>query len=65
MLLNDEIDDFSASPAVPIVSGLLGSEVSSIAPGERMLSSMKPAFVKPPGKNLTVGTAGGNRIITM
>jgi gamma-glutamyltranspeptidase len=30
-----------------------------------MLSSMKPAFVKPPGKNLTVGTAGGNRIITM
>jgi gamma-glutamyltranspeptidase/glutathione hydrolase len=65
VLLNDEMDDFSASPGVPNAYGLLGSDANSIAPGKRMLSSMTPAFVILPGKSLIVGTPGGSRIITM
>jgi gamma-glutamyltranspeptidase/glutathione hydrolase len=65
VLLNDEMDDFSASPGVPNGYGLLGSDANAIAPGKRMLSSMTPAFVRLPGKSLIVGTPGGSRIITM
>ncbi len=65
VLLNDEMDDFSASPGVPNAYGLLGSDANAIAPGKRMLSSMTPAFVRLPGKSLIVGTPGGSRIITM
>ena len=65
VLLNDEMDDFSASPGVPNAYGLLGSHANAIQPGKRMLSSMTPAFVHLPDKSLIVGTPGGSRIITM
>ncbi len=65
VLLNDEMDDFSASPGVPNAYGLLGSNANAIQPGKRMLSSMTPAFVYLPEKILISGTPGGSRIITM
>ena len=65
VLLNDEMDDFSAKPGVANVYGLVGNEANAIAPGKRMLSSMTPTFVE--GKNgvAILGTPGGSRIITM
>lgn len=65
VLLNDEMDDFSASPGVPNAYGLLGSDANAIQPGKRMLSSMTPAFVYTPTRRLISGTPGGSRIITM
>jgi len=65
VLLNDEMDDFSALPGVPNVYGLLGSDANAIQPGKRMLSSMTPAFVRTPTRTLVSGTPGGSRIITM
>jgi len=65
VLLNDEMDDFSASPGVPNAYGLLGSDANAIEPGKRMLSSMTPAFVRTPNRTLVSGTPGGSRIITM
>ncbi len=65
VLLNDEMDDFSASPGVPNAYGLLGSDANAIEPGKRMLSSMTPAFVRTPTRTLVSGTPGGSRIITM
>ena len=65
VLLNDEMDDFSAKPGVPNAYGLLGSIANAIQPGKRMLSSMTPAFVNKGDKSLITGTPGGSRIITM
>jgi len=65
VLLNDEMDDFSASPGVPNVYGLVGSEANAIAPGKRMLSSMSPTFVESQAGVAILGTPGGSRIITM
>ncbi len=65
VLLNDEMDDFSASPGVPNAYGLLGSGANAIEPGKRMLSSMTPAFVRTSKRTLVSGTPGGSRIITM
>ena len=65
VLLNDEMDDFSAAPGVPNAYGLLGSDANAIAPGKRMLSSMTPAFVYTADRRLISGTPGGSRIITM
>ncbi len=65
VVLNDEMDDFSASPGVPNAWGLLGSEANAIAPGKRMLSSMTPTFVHAPDRTLVTGTPGGSWIITM
>ena len=65
VLLNDEMDDFSAKPGVPNAYGLLGSTANAIQPGKRMLSSMTPAFVRTQHKSLISGTPGGSRIITM
>jgi gamma-glutamyltranspeptidase/glutathione hydrolase len=65
VLLNDEMDDFSAKPGVPNVYGLIGGEANAIAPGKRMLSSMSPTFVEDRGRVLILGTPGGSRIISM
>ncbi len=65
VLLNDEMDDFSAKPGVPNVYGLVGAEANAIAPGKRMLSSMTPAFVESDATLALLGTPGGSRIITM
>jgi gamma-glutamyltranspeptidase/glutathione hydrolase len=65
VLLNDEMDDFSAKPGVPNVYGLVGGEANAIAPGKRMLSSMTPTFVEGPDGVAILGTPGGSRIISM
>ncbi len=65
VLLNDEMDDFSALPGVPNVYGLVGAEANAIAPGKRMLSSMSPTFVENEDRLVIIGTPGGSRIITM
>jgi len=65
VLLNDEMDDFSAKPGVANAYGLLGSGANAIAPGKRMLSSMSPTFVEGPDRVAILGTPGGSRIITM
>ncbi|HID82299.1 MAG TPA: gamma-glutamyltransferase, partial [Thiotrichales bacterium] len=46
VLLNNEMDDFSAKPGVPNVYGLVGAEANAIEPGKRMLSSMSPTFLE-------------------
>jgi gamma-glutamyltranspeptidase/glutathione hydrolase len=65
VLLNDEMDDFSARPGSPNVYGLVGGEANAIAPGKRMLSSMTPTFVETAAGLAILGTPGGSRIITM
>ncbi len=65
VLLNDEMDDFSAKPGVPNVYGLVGAEANAVAAGKRPLSSMSPTFVESPAGIAILGTPGGSRIITM
>jgi gamma-glutamyltranspeptidase/glutathione hydrolase len=65
VLLNDEMDDFSAQPGVPNAYGLVGGEANAIAPGKRMLSSMTPTFVESDKGVALLGTPGGSRIISM
>lgn len=65
VLLNDEMDDFSAKPGVPNVYGLVGAKANAIEPGKRMLSSMSPTFIESENKMAIIGTPGGSRIITM
>jgi len=65
VLLNDEMDDFSAKPGVPNVYGLVGAEANAIEPGKRMLSSMTPSFLETRDRLAILGTPGGSRIITM
>ncbi len=65
VLLNDEMDDFSAKPGVPNAYGLVGAEANAIAPGKRPLSSMTPTFIESEHGVAILGTPGGSRIITM
>ena len=65
VLLNNEMDDFSAKPGVPNAYGLVGAEANAIAPGKRPLSSMTPTFLETDDKVAILGTPGGSRIITM
>jgi gamma-glutamyltranspeptidase/glutathione hydrolase len=65
VLLNDEMDDFSAQPGVPNAYGLVGGEANAIAPGKRMLSSMTPTFAESERGVAILGSPGGSRIITM
>lgn len=65
VLLNDEMDDFSAKPGVPNVYGLVGAKANAIKPGKRPLSSMSPTFVESKDGVAILGTPGGSRIITM
>jgi gamma-glutamyltranspeptidase/glutathione hydrolase len=65
VLLNDEMDDFSAKPGTPNAYGLVGAEANAIAPGKRMLSSMSPTLVKRDDGLALLGSPGGSRIITM
>ena len=56
VLLNDEMDDFSAKPGVPNAYGLVGAEANAIAPGKRPLSSMTPTFLEGPQGVAVLGT---------
>ncbi len=65
MLLNNEMDDFSAKPGAANAFGLLGGFANAIEPGKRPLSSMTPVIVLKEGQPwLATGTPGGARIIT-
>jgi len=65
VLLNNEMDDFTAKVGVPNLYGLVQGQANAIAPGKRPLSSMSPTIVNKDGKPvLVLGTPGGSRIIT-
>ncbi len=65
ILLNNEMDDFSARAGVPNAYGLVGGRANAIAPGKRPLSSMTPVIVFRDGRPvLATGSPGGSRIIT-
>ncbi|HEY9237793.1 MAG TPA: gamma-glutamyltransferase [Burkholderiaceae bacterium] len=65
VLLNNEMDDFTAKIGVPNLYGLVQGEANAIAPGKRPLSSMSPTLVTKDNKPvMVVGTPGGSRIIT-
>ena len=66
VLLNDEMDDFTAKVGVPNLYGLVQGEANAIQPGKTPLSSMSPTIVTKDGKPVLVtGTPGGSRIITV
>ncbi|MFY7695410.1 MAG: gamma-glutamyltransferase, partial [Cyanobium sp.] len=64
-LLNNEMDDFSASPGTPNAFGLVQGQANAIAPGRQPLSSMAPTLVfRPDGRPwIATGSPGGSRII--
>ncbi|MCS6913555.1 MAG: gamma-glutamyltransferase [Myxococcales bacterium] len=65
VLLNNQMDDFSASPGEPNAFGLVGSEANAVAGGKRPLSSMSPLIaVAPDGRILCAGASGGPTIVT-
>lgn len=65
VLLNNEMDDFSAAEGEPNAYGLIGFAANAIEPGKRMLSSMSPTIVLGEDRTAILGTPGGSRIITM
>lgn len=65
VLLNDEMDDFSAQSGSPNAYELVSESANAIAPGKRPLSSMTPTFVENDQRLMVTGTPGGSRIITM
>ncbi len=65
VLLNNEMDDFSAKPMVANAYGLVGVDANLIAPGKRPLSSMTPTFLEDADRIGIIGTPGGSRIISM
>jgi gamma-glutamyltranspeptidase/glutathione hydrolase len=66
VVMNDEMDDFSAQPGVPNLFGLVGAEANAVAGGKRPLSSMSPTIVRDlKGNNrIVLGAQGGPRITT-
>jgi gamma-glutamyltranspeptidase/glutathione hydrolase len=65
ILLNDEMDDFSAKPGVPNQFGAVGSDANSIEPRKRPLSTMTPTILTKDNKvALVIGTPGGTTILT-
>src|SRR5277367_3598381 len=65
VLLNNELDDFTAAPVASNAYGLVGYEANLPGPGKRPLSSMTPTIVLKDGKPVLVtGSPGGSRIIS-
>jgi len=65
VLLNNELDDFTAKPGAANAYGLVGFSANLPGPGKRPLSSMTPAIVLKDGKPyLITGSPGGSRIIS-
>jgi gamma-glutamyltranspeptidase/glutathione hydrolase len=65
LLVNNEMDDFSAKKGEPNAYGLIGFTANEIQPYKRPLSSMSPTFMIGTEKRAVIGTPGGSRIITM
>jgi gamma-glutamyltranspeptidase/glutathione hydrolase len=65
VLLNNELDDFTAAPGAANAYGLVGFEANLPGPGKRPLSSMAPTIVLKDGNPVLVtGSPGGSRIIS-
>jgi gamma-glutamyltranspeptidase/glutathione hydrolase len=65
IVMNNEMDDFSAAPGIPNQFGLLGAKANEITPNKRPLSSMTPTIVmKENDLFFTTGSPGGARIIS-
>jgi gamma-glutamyltranspeptidase/glutathione hydrolase len=65
IVLNNEMDDFSAAPDVPNAFGLVGYDANAVEAGKRPLSSMTPTILRRDGEPwMTLGSPGGSRIIT-
>ena len=65
VLLNNELDDFTAAAGAANAYGLVGYEANLPGPGKRPLSSMTPTIVMRGSKPVLVtGTPGGSRIIS-
>jgi gamma-glutamyltranspeptidase/glutathione hydrolase len=66
VILNNELDDFTAAVGASNYYGLVGYEANLPGPGKRPLSSMTPTIVEDAKGNvlMLVGAAGGPRIIT-
>ena len=65
VLVNNQMDDFSAKEGEPNAYGLIGFQANEIQPFKRPLSSMSPTFMIGADKRAVIGTPGGSRIITM
>jgi gamma-glutamyltranspeptidase/glutathione hydrolase len=66
IVMNNEMDDFTAKVGASNLYGLVQGQVNAIAPGKRPLSSMSPTIVSRDGKPvLVIGAPGGSRIITV
>lgn len=65
VLLNNELDDFTAAPGASNAFGLVGYEANLPGPGKRPLSSMTPTIVLKDNKPILItGSPGGSRIIS-
>lgn len=65
ILLNNQMDDFSAKPGAANAYGLVGADANAVEPKKRPLSSMTPTIVMKNGKVFMVtGSPGGSTIIT-
>jgi len=65
VLLNNELDDFTAKPGASNAYGLIGYDANLPGPGKRPLSSMTPTIILKDGKPfLITGSPGGSRIIS-
>lgn len=65
VLLNNELDDFTAAVGASNAYGLVGYEPNLPGPGKRPLSSMSPTIVLRGGKPVLVtGSPGGSLIIS-
>ena len=66
ILLNNQMDDFSAKPGAANAYGLIGGKSNAIEPGKRMLSSMTPTMIfREDGTLVATGSPGGSRIINV
>lgn len=64
VLMNNEMDDFTAQVGSPNLYGLIQGEANAIVPGKRPLSSMTPTMVFRDGRLVLVtGSPGGPTII--
>jgi gamma-glutamyltranspeptidase/glutathione hydrolase len=65
IVLNNEMDDFSAQTGASNLFGAIGGAANAIAPLKTPLSSMSPTIVVKNGKSImSVGAPGGTRIIS-
>jgi gamma-glutamyltranspeptidase/glutathione hydrolase len=65
VLLNNELDDFTAAPGASNAYGLVGFEANLPGPGKRPLSSMSPTIVLKDNRPVLVtGSPGGSQIIS-